>query len=50
MIDDMDEPEPCDQCRGGIVEECDRCLALADFDAEQDQLSRPVASEYIIFA
>jgi DnaJ-class molecular chaperone len=33
MRDDMDEPESCDGCRGsGIIEECDRCMTLDDYD------------------
>lgn len=32
MTDDMDDPEPCDMCSGGIVETCDPCDALDDYD------------------
>ena len=33
-MDDLDDMEPCDMCKGGIAEECDRCLALEDYDLE----------------
>jgi hypothetical protein len=33
-VDDMDDPEPCDMCRGGITEECDRCTALNDYEMD----------------
>ncbi len=38
MTDDMLDPELCEQCSGGIVEECDRCLALKDVDANERDL------------
>ena len=35
--DDMDEPEPCEQCGGsGIVETCSRCQLLEDMDRAED--------------
>jgi hypothetical protein len=30
--DDMDEMETCDECRYGVVEECERCTQLRDWD------------------
>ena len=30
------EPEPCDMCSGGIVEECDRCMELEELEREDD--------------
>lgn len=35
-IDDLCEPESCDMCSGGIVDECDRCVALNDYDELQE--------------
>lgn len=35
-VDDTDSPESCDECSGGIVETCDRCEALIDFDNNQE--------------
>jgi hypothetical protein len=29
--DDLDDPEPCEFCRGGIAEECGRCTMLNDY-------------------
>lgn len=34
MIDDLCETESCDMCSGGIVEPCDRCMALENYDME----------------
>lgn len=33
--DDFIDIEPCGMCRGGIVEECDRCMDLCDYDEEE---------------
>ena len=33
--DDMDEMEPCDNCRAGIVEQCDRCCELEEYDEDE---------------
>ncbi len=30
--DDLDEMELCDECHGGIVEVCDRCQLLEEYD------------------
>lgn len=33
--DDMDNPEPCEECRNGVVEVCERCQLLEEMeDAE----------------
>ena len=34
MMDDLDSPEPCDECGNGVVEQCDRCVMLDDYYAE----------------
>jgi hypothetical protein len=34
--DDLDEMEPCDFCRGGIIEECSRCCDLYEYDEDQN--------------
>ncbi len=35
ITDDMDQPETCDMCRGGIIEWCDRCTSLNDYDMDE---------------
>jgi hypothetical protein len=30
--DDLADTEPCEECHGGVVELCDRCAALEDYD------------------
>jgi hypothetical protein len=36
--DDMDELETCDQCSGGVLETCERCLEMQElYEAMQDE-------------
>ena len=34
QTDDLDNPEPCDECGNGIVETCDRCELLEQYERE----------------
>ena len=38
-FDDLCEEEPCDMCKGGIAEMCERCQQLDVWDADQEQAS-----------
>lgn len=36
MNEQFDDPEPCWDCRDGIVEACDRCQLLRDEDEDDE--------------
>jgi hypothetical protein len=36
--DDLDDLEPCDQCHGGVTEECERCIELNELDGQLEEL------------
>ena len=35
--DDLDELEPCDQCQGGVVETCERCMEMEELYEQIDE-------------
>lgn len=36
-IDDLYELEYCDECRGGIVEDCERCIELRELEQQLEE-------------
>ncbi len=37
--DDLDEMETCENCSNGILETCDRCAQLEEYEFEQIELA-----------
>lgn len=33
--DDLDSPEPCEECRGGVVEVCERCQEIEELSDDE---------------
>jgi hypothetical protein len=39
--DDLDEMETCDNCRGGIIQKCDRCGELDELYEQEEYETKP---------
>jgi len=38
--DDLSELEPCESCRGGIIETCERCMEIEELEQQLDEMEQ----------